>query len=382
MTDEIQRYLELERRRFPAYHNKLTDVSAQLGHVPTEASVFVLVPVHSSERNIGRLLENYARQTLTSNKFEVVLFLNRTVADPDFSAVKEEIKIFKSQSSMWISVLEHEFSSRAPIGLIRKIVNDVCLIRGTDADALLVNNDADSLDIDPNYLEEMLAMHAGKNLLTTQSQHYADAVYEIPIFGEITAMMERIESAYGTGVSPHAFVSAWCGNLVTNATAYAKMSGFDPGALIGEELVFAHFFVKKFGAESFKRTAPHITTSCRRIAHNFIQRHDAKKVYADFFTADIRGREEHEIHDLARQASAQCGEDKIMGRLADEFRIYLERLASSMPDREGATAENRLDSAVEIFGKVLAPMNIKIKRDHHNQSVSFTRGSQTLEIKV
>lgn len=382
MTDEIQRYLELERRRFLAYHKKLTDVSAQMGLLPAEASVFVLIPVHSSEQGIERLLSNYARQTLNPEKFEIVLFLNRTSSDPDFSVAKEEIEKFKKQSSIHISVFEYEFSSRAPIGLIRKIVNDASLIRGVNADALLINNDADSLDIDSNYLEEMLAIHAGKNLLTTQSQHYAEAVYEIPIFGEITTMMECIESAYGTGISPYAFTSAWCGNLVTNATAYARMGGFDPGASIGEELVFTYFFVKEFGAESFRRTAPHITTSCRRIAHNFIQQHGARKVYADFFTADIRGRDEHEIHDLARQASAQYGEEKVMERLTGEFSIYLERLSSSMPDREGVTAEKRLNTAVEIFNKALSSADIEIKRNHQSSSVVFSKGSQRFEIKA
>lgn len=382
MAEEVKKYLELERERYPAYYQKLTDVSEQMGSPPPEASVFVLIPVHSSEHHIGRLLTNYARQSLDSKSFEIVLFLNRTPSDPDFSAIKEEIRKFRDLSPIGLSVLEYEFSAQAPIGLIRKIVNDICLIRGVGADALLINNDADSLDIDFDYLEEMVALHTGKNLLTTQSRHYEDAVYEIPIFGEMTTMVECIEGAYGTGVSPNAFISASCANLVTNATAYAQIGGFDSGALIGEELVFVYFFTKTFGKGSFRRTRPHITTSCRRIAHNFIQQHDAKKVYADFFTADIRGREEHEIHDLARRASVQCGEEKIMERLAGEFFIYLEGLSTSMPDREGNTAEKRLDTAVEIFGKVLAPMNIGIKRNHHNQSVSFTRGSQTLEMKV
>lgn len=384
MVDEIREYLASEQQKHPEYFQAITDVLAQLPQAAPGVSVFVLVPVHSSERDIRHLLVQYEKQTMDKGSFEVLLFLNRREGDPSLDRVRADVVEFQKTNSVRVFYFEWTFSQKAPIGLLRKILNDVALARVFGAETLLVNNDADALDIGQRYLDDTFALHQGQTLLTTQSQHYLDAVYKAPSFGDLVRFVESLESAYGLDVSPDAFVSAWCGNFVLNANSYARIGGFDPSAWIGEELVLTHFFVKKFGLQSFLRTRPDIITSCRRIAHGFLRNIPAVSAYSDFFTADIRHKSEHEILDSVRHAAQGGATVDIAKRAGEEFLFYLQKLSVLSVGPSATTLERRFFICLDIFSGVCEKVGIdlSVAETESDWCATFTKGENKYEIVV
>ncbi|MEK7633163.1 MAG: hypothetical protein AAB473_05275 [Patescibacteria group bacterium] len=384
MVDEIQEYLANEQKNHPEYVQTLADVLAQLPPAVPGTSIFVLIPVHSSEQNIERLLTLYEKQTIKKQRYEVLLFLNRREEDSSVNRLKNQVREFQKSHTVRVCFFEWTFSQKAPIGLLRKILNDLALLRGSGLETLLVNNDADALKIDPEYLESLVALHRGKALLSTQSQHYIDAAYEIPYFGDLVRLVENLESAYGPDAPEDAFVSAWCGNTVLSAASYVRIGGFDPSAWVGEELVLTYFFVRKFGMQSFLRTHPYITTSCRRIAHGFLKNIRAVQAYSDFFTADIRNKSEEEILKSIRNAVQTGVAPSITKRAAEEFEFYLQKLTVTPPTPLTNTLESRFLLCREVFSRICKEigMELRVQEDDTYWRLTFSDNRDSRQICI
>lgn len=380
----IQEYLDGVRIRYPEYHQAITDISSKILRDLSGVSVIVLIPVHVSEKNISRLLSHYSSQSIGVETFEIVLFVNRSGQDVSFEEIRQSIDTFKTEHSLRISCFEHTFEKRVPIGLLRKIINDVAIVRGVMETTLLVNNDADALHIDKNYLKELLELHEGRTLLTTQSQQYLDEVYSMPIFGDVVRFIRALDDAYGDMRFPDAFLSAWCGNFVLNAGAYAQVGGFDSAAWVGEELVLCHFFVQKFGGGAFVRTAPRIVTSCRRMAHGFLKHVVAGEDYRDFFTADIRHTAEEEF--LARVGGvAEKGSiEDVLRRAGEEFSFYLEKLNITIRGDDPESDERRFRCAFSIINEALHCIggSVVLNQSDNQGQIVFKKGSTVLMKKL
>ena len=373
--EAVAGYLYSEKQRYPEYYQYLVDVAVSLPSPTSDIRAMILIPVHSSEKNLLTLLKEYTKQTTSKKTFELTLFLNRSEADPSFETLKTTIEDFQRISPYTIAFFEHTFSSPVPIGLLRKTLNDLALLRGKDSEVLLVNNDADALNIDPFYLEEFLMLHADRRIVTTQSQRYVPEAYAMRNFGSFVTLLGALEDAYGPGEFEDAFVSAWCGNFVIRADVYAEVLGFDCGAWIGEELILAHRFVKKFGIESFLRTRPRITTSCRRIAHAFAQRSESFKPYKDFFTTKIRHQTEENILLAVEDVADQYSDEDILKRLHEEFLLYIEKMNIILLGKSEDIIHRRFDIAVRVLNHVAssvgAVMNVRYLPDADSTRVTF-----------
>ncbi|MBP9738431.1 hypothetical protein KBD20_01955 [Candidatus Saccharibacteria bacterium] len=166
-TEEIKWYLDKQDKKHLKKIEKHADSIGESITESTEISVAIPVAGHQEGDNIYRTLEAYSDQTLDNSKYEIVLFVNHPTHDRDGNVLNAdktlaEIERFKADHpDMNIKVMYEALPrSQARIGLIRKTLTDTILLRklqsGDKGELAVVSNDADTLDVNPKYLETLL----------------------------------------------------------------------------------------------------------------------------------------------------------------------------------------------------------------------------------
>jgi len=171
---ELDSYAEIKRytESFSSEHKQQVDrLVGQIEPINEKCRVSVCIPVagHQEEKNIYRTLENYTKQTVDDDEFEIVLFVNNPDKDQKgnpYSSDKTlaEIDRFKKDYPQIKLRSMHEVlvnKDQQNIGTIRKLLNDAVLVRqlarGKDVkDLIMVSNDADNLGIAPEYIRNFI----------------------------------------------------------------------------------------------------------------------------------------------------------------------------------------------------------------------------------
>ncbi len=168
--DEKQAIAEYFSKQNPEYAEHLHSLSEQLGQIDDECRLSICIPVagHQEGGQIYQSLENYTRQTTDAKKYEIVLYVNYPETDRDGNRIVPdntiaEIERFKHDyPQMQIKVFSEALPlEQAKIGRIRKVLNDVVLLRQSQRppgapELVMVSNDADNKGLAPDYVDNFI----------------------------------------------------------------------------------------------------------------------------------------------------------------------------------------------------------------------------------
>ena len=157
-SEIVRRYLD----RQPAdYRTELEQLVSGMPPMSPDTKLVITVPAYQEGQNITHTLEQYAKMN-NLDKIEIVILENHpkdTIRDD----TGQKIAAFMtSHPTMHITHLYKSFDTKQPIGKIRKYLVDSVLLRkqaaGIKPSLIIVSNDADLVDISPDY---------GTNLIST-----------------------------------------------------------------------------------------------------------------------------------------------------------------------------------------------------------------------
>ena len=243
---EINSYLE---KQTSEYRESLQNLAQQAGPMSPDCKLSICIPVagHQEENNIERTLSSYLNQTADPKSFEIVLFINQPATDregnpvtPDSTA--EKVKAFQeAHLEMNLKVMNMTLPvEEAKIGNIRKLLNDVTLLRSsnrsTDAELVMVSNDADTKGVAPEYIQNFInKFSANQNIDASLGQLDWDPESYIrnPLVHVGTRLMQymdvqsrRMEGRIGSSG----------GNFAFRSSVYAAIGGYNGNSSIGEDI--------------------------------------------------------------------------------------------------------------------------------------------------
>ncbi len=236
---------------------RVKEFSQQAGSMSKENRITVCIPVagHQEGKNIYRTLEGYIPQTLSRDKFEIVLFVNHPKTDKSGKTIKpdntlEEIKRFKkAYPDMPVRVIYKALPiEQAKIGFVRKALTDSVLNRHVERkdekELLIVSNDADNTGIAPEYLENFLekfGKHPEADGMLGQLDWDPEAYVENPVLHVGTRIFQ-----YMSVISRHknGYMGSSGANFAFRAGAYGAMGGYIAECAGGEVDLIGQAIVK------------------------------------------------------------------------------------------------------------------------------------------
>ncbi len=193
-------------------------------------------------------LSTYVNQSLARDRFEILLYVNHPVTDPNGNPTSaqetlDEIARFRADyPDMPIKVMYEELPrSEAKIGLIRKYLNDAIIKRSLDRtvqpdhEIMIVSNDADTIAVSDIYLENFLErFKANPNLDAMLGQldwdneaflRYPELHVGTRLFLYQNIMFRRVGGLqHSSG-----------GNFSMRMKNFAAIGGYNPDATLGED---------------------------------------------------------------------------------------------------------------------------------------------------
>jgi hypothetical protein len=168
--DEKAVIAEYFERQDKKYVEHLSFLAESMGPISDECRVAICIPVaaHQEGKQIYDSLKNLSLQTADKKSYEVVLFVNYPEKDKEGNAVvpdetQSEIDRFKADfPEMPIKVMKEVLPLKdAKIGHIRKVLNDVVLLRqgqrgANSPELIMISNDADNKGVAPKYIETFI----------------------------------------------------------------------------------------------------------------------------------------------------------------------------------------------------------------------------------
>lgn len=291
-TEEVEWYFDQQsEEHLERVRGNAEQIAEQMSE---DVKVVVTIPVagHQEADNIYRTLEAYTTQTLDASNYEIVLYVNHPETDSDGNALDAadtlaEIERFKrDHPDMPIRVMHEALPrDRAKIGYIRKVLVDTALMRhqavGSGSPLAIVSNDADTIAINPNYLEVMLReLNAGDDDAVVGQVDWDNRAYVN--YPEVH-IGTRLFQFFDVGLRVHEgrVMSTSGANTAFSAASYAAVGGYDDSEELGEDVVLGRDFLA--ARDGTDRTpigfggvvGSRIETSARRSIFTWLQHHDA-----------------------------------------------------------------------------------------------------------
>lgn len=264
---------------------RATDLAYQIPPLSNAVEAIVAIPVagHQEQDNIYRTLSAYLNQSLARNKYEIVLYVNHPETDKNGNptsaqATLDEISRFQADHpELPVRVIYEKLPrEEARIGNIRKLLNDALVKRlldrgSTDKDLIIISNDADTVSMSDNYLENFTTkFQDNPNIDSMLGQldwdnesflHYPELHIGTRLFLYTSIQYRQIGGGLGSSGANFAF----------RAKSYSAVGGYNPEAALGEDVALGHAFnAARQGASTKKavgfagNTASRLETSGRR----------------------------------------------------------------------------------------------------------------------
>ncbi len=228
-------------------------VTVAAGNLPPmepqcRATICIPVAAHEEQRHIYRTLKAFSRQDVSPDTFEIVLFLNHPSAKKDGSAIgpdrtiNEVVRFSQDFPDLRVrsfySVLHPD---DAKIGLIRKFLNDVVVMRhywrGREApEHCLIRTDADTHGVKPGYIANYLKLFdrhpnvdAFKGKLDWDWPSYLKdpaLLFGTRLFMALDSFIHSTTDNIGGGGA----------NFAIRTSRYADIGGYDPGSEMAEDV--------------------------------------------------------------------------------------------------------------------------------------------------
>jgi len=225
------------------------DESSVLNNVPANIELMINIPVAAAyeKGNIYKTLSLYAKQDSESlAKTQIVLSLNwkEGVDMDDVDATRAEVERARADfpqlniatfEEMWPQ--EFVASRRGKIyGMVVKSLYDTSMRavqrangkNGTDADPLIVTNDADAADISKNYLKQLIAAkhNFGEADVFSAKIHWGvDSFKDYPGFGVVSSFLSLVEDRWRDSYRNKPGGGSWGANSAFRVSALAATGG-------------------------------------------------------------------------------------------------------------------------------------------------------------
>jgi hypothetical protein len=296
---ERDAYLE---KQTPAYTAELYALSASVSPMKPETEIVINIPAAADQEadRITHTLEQYVNQVdkngqpFNPNRFEINILANFTEKSDPAEVAKffTAIRKFKTEyPELLVNVISKQFgSSEINMGLIRKILGDLVLLRSQEAgikkDSIMVSNDADVVAISDRYLDTYVNEFANpENVYIGGIMGKMDwdpyLLEANPLFAASIRAMEyaNIYRAHKQEHTTRRNVNSSGPNFAYRSSLYAAVGGYNPdvrGAgednYLGEAIYFARQIDEEHGIPTLgkgnKGTA--LYTSGRRAAAAFL----------------------------------------------------------------------------------------------------------------
>lgn len=371
----------------------------------SDVKVVVTIPVagHQEADNIYRTLSAYSEQTLNHNEYEMLLYVNHPESDADGNQLNAnetlaEIERFKrDHPEMPIRVIYEALPrEKAKIGYIRKVLVDTVLQRqqasGNSTNLVILSNDADSISINPKYLEVMLRE------MGDEEEH--DAVVGQIVWDDVS-YVNYPEVHIGTKLfqfidislrNKEGRIGATSGaNSAFSAAIYAAVGGYDDTQDLGEDVVLGRDFIAArdgtdrdpigFGGVVGSR----IETSARRSIYTWFKHNDAPyKQWNYSFGADdddVRGINVDKLipQDLSEPERAK----ELINGVEHVINLTLEEMNLSGPSTSsrsvGGTSSQSTKAQSKHVERALHFMGIDFEWDGSYKKIKITDASKMIE---
>ncbi len=218
--------------------DEVRQFATEIGPMPSSVEIAICIPVagHQESQNIYDSLKNYTYQTVSKDKFEIILFVNSPKYDRSGNplssqATLEEINRFKRDfPDMPIRVIQKSYDEPPRIGQLRKILSDVVLYRNlerkTGQDILIASNDADNKGIAPEYLENFIQLFYSDPKIDGslgQLDWDPEAYIKYPIIHIGTRLFQYLNI---TGMNRSGRMSSSGANFAYRGSIYAAIGGY------------------------------------------------------------------------------------------------------------------------------------------------------------
>lgn len=260
---------------------KLRELGKELPIMDENCKFAVCIPASYAEHAvIYHTLEQYLNQKelddspLASENFEINIFVNGPEdKQSDVAKTVQEIERFKKDHpELKVNCISKVFQDKTTIGALRKDLNDLTILRGTERKNVLnplnlVSNDADVNKIDPHYFAKAervfqenpeIKMLAGKDDFPEkeyQQYPYLLAARRLWQFADIVMRHRKYSDFLPKTVGRNSFI---------RAESYAEAGGYRQDAWVAEDLDLARDVASKNGAQAIDYRNISIVTSSRR----------------------------------------------------------------------------------------------------------------------
>ncbi len=232
----------------PDYIRQLNDLNMQIPEkMNPNTKIVVCIPVAGvlEMKNIYATVASFSNQTIPTEEFEILLFLNCPKRFAESKKQEFDITLQEIQRAQhdFPHIKVHPIRAIIPddqmrIGNFRKIVTDLSLIRQEQAnitqDILLVSNDADNQGIDPNYLQayvEYFQENPHLDAAVGKLSYDPKAWVRFPALQarqEFIALLDQVGFRRGNA-------DLFGGNSVMKSSIYCGIGGYPPDMRTGEQ---------------------------------------------------------------------------------------------------------------------------------------------------
>ncbi len=281
----------------------------EIKEITDSCEIVVCIPVagHQEGHNIYRTLESYTNQTLSSDKFEINLFVNKPTQDPSGQPIEwdqtfDEIERFKNDYPDFKVVVEtEEFGpGEFTIGKVRhnqsKRVIQRTVTRNqanhTDRDIILVSNDADNKGIAPTYLENFLTKfneNPNTPAFLGQIDWNPEEYAQHPLVHIGTRLFQYLNIQ-----SRSNWIDSSGANFAIKGSAYSEIGGHNTDLAKGEDSELGERLKSIYGEDSIKFAGNRVSlvyTSARRAVDTVLKGKSPIEQWDDEFGAfddDVR----------------------------------------------------------------------------------------------
>jgi hypothetical protein len=188
-----------------------------------------------------RTLEQYGKQRLSKDLWEMLLFVNSPAANEDGqpTSMSETLDAINEGKQAYdlpnVRVMSHTYDQPQPIGQIRKDLWDTLVYdlhkRGSQARTLVINNDSDTVHLRDDYLAQMLFPAIAGNFQAVRAPLRFGVEPAAPTASKLVKFHWYMYTAW---MHQHGQTPAVEGNSAIDLADYCAVGGFDLTSNLGE----------------------------------------------------------------------------------------------------------------------------------------------------
>ncbi|NTU47214.1 hypothetical protein HGA88_06315 [Candidatus Roizmanbacteria bacterium] len=301
LFESPQEYLDYEECYYPAYIQELKD-DLKKNLSTNKHNVYVVVPIHSSEPNLNKLLSQIGKLKIKNYNCGVVFYLNRGVGDPSFELLQNAIRR-KFNNNLPLYIIEKTFDKKTTIGYIRKYVIDMLLLLTQGEPVIFLNLDADLEYIDPQFVTSCFKLLKEDPFILGYGEAAVDPKFrKFPILHSLLQVYSAVEHEINSSTLEIMPVRTLGQCMAFSSSLYTKIGGFAADIDLGEDLSFGLQIQDVFSKKNIRKLDGKILFSHRRAVNSYLHGAPIFSSWQNFSNpSNRRSLNQWEIEDISAQ---------------------------------------------------------------------------------